>query len=1468
VSNVGANATSGAVTLSDALPAGLIATGLSGSGWTCTLASLTCTQSNSLAAGAAFPDITLTVNVSASAPATITNNVTVTGGGQSNSANDTGSDTVTIAQAPDVAIGVSHGAAFVQGQTGTYTLAVSNMGVGPTTAAVTVTDTLPAGLTATALSGTGWTCTLATLSCLRGDVLAGGASYPAITLTVAVSNTAPSSVTNTAAVAGGGEINTANDSASDVTPIGSAGGAPPVFVTEANFAVDRNVVGPNRADLSLNISGTNTLLIVAFHAEFDGGITTWSVTCNNVPGTMLVDTDGYVGGAGNQRFRIYYWVNPAPGAATITVQNAYQGDNELAVSAVLFANVAQTGSLGDVVLDVSTTPRTSETETVNTIASDLVVHVIADALTLRGTLSSGETSLSVANDGKHPIPGDGDASLWISDELGSFPTTTVGSSGWANGPAPAPRIINGVAIVLHSATPAPDTQAPSVPANLLVASVSSNQVGLTWNPSTDDVAVTGYRVFRNGLLVGTSAVTNFTDSGLQSSSTYMYTVAAIDAAGNISAVSLPAIATTLAADTNPPSVPLNLVSSNVTSNSATVSWSVSTDDVAVGGYRVMRNGSVVATTSQTSYNDLGLIPSTTYTYTVLAFDTSNNASLPSQGLNVTTGAGSSVVTFVQLKENRLTANSNSLSTGTFTSPIGAGHLMVVWIWYASSTRSVASVTDTLGNVYVKAVGPTTGTGGLAGQRQELWYAKNLVGGTTTAVSATFDATFNADKSITAHEYAGANQISPLDATSTVAVSGSNVSGTPVATTSPNELIFGATLFQGAGSPGSGFTQRSAIASNVSEDKMVTTAGSYASTFVNSSQAAIVQTATFRASSQPAAPPSGFAQMLALSQPDSSGGVTTSLDLSPGVSVLTPTLGQQFVVTGGSGAIVVWAVDGITGGDATRGTITPAGLYTPPGVAGTHAVTVTDGSQMASAAVYITTYGGTFTHHNDNFRTGQNLSETVLTPANVTPSTFGKLFSYALDGAALASPLYVAGVSIPGQGTRNVVYVATEHDSVYAFDADGTSATPLWQRSFLGPGVTTVPAIDTGDCCDIGPEIGITGTPVIDPSTNTLYVVARTKEGANDWVQRLHALDLGSGAEKFGGPVVIAASVPGNGDGASAGRIAFDPLRQNQRASLLLSGAVVYIGFGSHGDQQTSHHGWLLGYRASTLEQVMAFNASPNAGGAGIWQANGGPAADASGNIYVVTGDGVFDAHVGGRDFGDSVLKIAPGGMVADYFTPWNQGALNANGLDLGSAGPLLLPDQPGAHPHLMVTAGKNNTIYVVDRDAMGRYSGTTSDGQIVQSLVDVFPLGTPQPGNFSAAVYFNGTVYFGPVADSIHAFPLADGRLRTTALTRSSDVFRYPGAAMSISAAGTSHGILWAVQRNGDCGILSTCSGAAPGALKAYDAADLGRLLYSSDQMGLRDDLDVAAKFSVPLVANGKVFIGSMGQLIVYGLLP
>ena len=528
--------------------------------------------------------------------------------------------------------------------------------------------------------------------------------------------------------------------------------------------------------------------------------------------------------------------------------------------------------------------------------------------------------------------------------------------------------------------------------------------------------------------------------------------------------------------------------------------------------------------------------------------------------------------------------------------------------------------------------------------------------------------------------------------------------------------------------------------------------------------------------------------------------STSITVSPGTAVLTFTRTAQFTAQGPGSGGAAWSVDGVAGGNASVGTITAGGLYTPPNSVGTHTVTATSGSQTASATVYVSNDPGAFTYHNDTQRTGQDLNETVLSPANVKSASFGKRFSYPLDGLALASPLYVQNVNIPGQGLHNVVIAATEHDSVYAFDADGRSGAPLWHDNFTNPaaGVTTVPAADTGETGDIPNEIGITGTPVIDQATGTIYVVAKTKEvsgGTTTYVQRLHALDLNTGAEKFGGPVVIQASVPGSGNGSAGGTLPFNSLRQNQRTAGLLANGTVYFGFSSHGDQEP-FHGWVLGYNASTLQRVLVYNTTPNGDDGGVWMNGDGIATDSTGSLYLISGDGLMDANSGGSDYGDSFIRLSPNGTVQDYFSPSVQSTLDNGNLDLGSGGVLLLPDQGGAHPHEMVSAGKNGTVYLVDRDNMGGFHSASD--QIVQSLTNIFAnnLGL-EGGNFSSPVYWNGSVYFAPVAGAVQAFALSNGLLTSAPTSKTAQTYNGRGGTMAISANGSNNGILWTLQTGG-----------------------------------------------------------------------
>jgi hypothetical protein len=501
-----------------------------------------------------------------------------------------------------------------------------------------------------------------------------------------------------------------------------------------------------------------------------------------------------------------------------------------------------------------------------------------------------------------------------------------------------------------------------------------------------------------------------------------------------------------------------------------------------------------------------------------------------------------------------------------------------------------------------------------------------------------------------------------------------------------------------------------------------------------------------------------------------------------------------------------------------------------------------------------------TYHNDSARTGQNLNEAILTHGNVNSNTFGRLFYYAIDGQAYAQPLFVSNVAITNKGTHNVVFVATERGSVYALDADsnsGSNAVPLWQVNFTNPaaGVTTVPNADVISG-NVAPDICITGTPVIDAAAGTLYVEAKTKEvsgASTNYVHRLHALELSSGAEKFGGPVVIQATVNGTGDGNDgAGHVAFNGLRQMNRPGLLLLNGIVYIAYGSHGDNGP-YHGWIIGYDSQTLQRKAFLNTTANGGLGGIWQGGCGPAADTNGNIYCITGNGVFNSANG--SYGDSFLKIGTGGTnlaVADYFTPFNQQTLANQDLDLGSGATIVLPDAVGsvAHPHLMVGAGKEGKIYLLDRDNLGHFN-SLNDTQIVQTVMQQIN------ASFDTPAYFNNTLYYAAAGDALKAFGFSGGLLVTNPVSRSTNSFGFPGATPSISANGISNAIVWCLQSDG-------ADGGTHGILHAYNATNVALELYNSTQAGTRDDPGAAVKFSVPTVANGKVYVGATGRLSVY----
>jgi hypothetical protein len=493
-----------------------------------------------------------------------------------------------------------------------------------------------------------------------------------------------------------------------------------------------------------------------------------------------------------------------------------------------------------------------------------------------------------------------------------------------------------------------------------------------------------------------------------------------------------------------------------------------------------------------------------------------------------------------------------------------------------------------------------------------------------------------------------------------------------------------------------------------------------------------------------------------------------------------------------------------------------------------------------------------THHNDTARTGQNLSETSLTRAVVNTRQFGKLFTHPLDGMVVAQPLYVPKLQING-ASHNVVFVATLHDGIYAFDADnktGKNASPLWYTSFIDPPNVTTVSVQEQGCPNTGfTEVGIVGTPVIDPTTKTIYLVVKTLE-SGQYIHRLHALDITTGKEKLGGPVAIKASYDSDGK-----EVTFQNRHRMQRPALLLSSGVIYIAFGTAGcAQDPPSAAWMMAYSASNLKQVAVLDVGPTQKAIpGMWMAGDGPSVDSSGDVYVVTGEGVFDHNVGGLNYGDTLLKLSIGDglfSLVDYFTPYNQANLYARDIDLGSSGLVVLPNQKGPNPHLGIIAGKEGMIYLVNRDDLGQYN-SMSDHVVQEEPFDPNRNDEIDGG----ATYWNNLVYFGAVGQPVKAFSLISGVLSTGPVATTAAAY-YTESLFSISANGVKNGILWGVEtQNGRH------------ALDAFNATNLN-LLYSSTQNPTRDAIDPTTHFVVPTVANGKVYVGTSDNLAVFGLLP
>ena len=518
-----------------------------------------------------------------------------------------------------------------------------------------------------------------------------------------------------------------------------------------------------------------------------------------------------------------------------------------------------------------------------------------------------------------------------------------------------------------------------------------------------------------------------------------------------------------------------------------------------------------------------------------------------------------------------------------------------------------------------------------------------------------------------------------------------------------------------------------------------------------------------------------------------------------------------------------------------------------------------------------------TQHNDASRTGQNTTETILTTTNVNVNQFGKLFALPTDGQVYAQPLFVPSVTING-ATHNVVIVATEADSVYAFDADsntGTNSAPLWKASLVdsahgaGAGETPLNSSTTIGCADLQPQIGITSTPVIDPTSNTIYVEAKSTNGSN-YFHRLHALDLLTGNEKSPGPIHIAATVAGTGDGSTNGQLVFDSatmsLHQHARPGLLLMNGTIYVAFASHCDIGP-YHGWIFAYDEATFTRKSVYVTTPNGGLGGFWMSGAGVAADSAGNIYIASGNGDFDTtNVPARETGDTLLKLGTTNQILtllDYFTPQDQQTLDNNDTDLGSGGALLLPDQPGSFPHILVQTGKEGRIYVVNRDQLttgnSHYcSGCTNDSEIIEESSS-----GAVGGMFSMPAYWNNNIYFWGRGDVLKSIPITNGLPDFTHISSNSTSLGFPGATPSISSNGTAAGtaILWAINSS-QYGLPG------PAVLYAYDATNVSKELWNSAQAANnRDKAGNAVKFSTPTISNGKVYVGTSSEVDAYGLL-
>ncbi|HEX9345183.1 MAG TPA: fibronectin type III domain-containing protein [Candidatus Acidoferrum sp.] len=895
-------------------------------------------------------------------------------------------------------------------------------------------------------------------------------------------------------------------------------------------------------------------------------------------------------------------------------------------------------------------------------------------------------------------------------------------------------------------------------------------------------------------------------------------------------------------DTMPPSAPANLAVTSASSTQVNLSWTASTDNVGVTGYMVERcqgaacsNFVQISTPTGTTFNNMGLTASTSYSYRVRATDAASNLSAYSSTASAGTPAPPDTTpptAPTNLTGTAASASQINLAWTASTDNVGVTGYMVERCTGAGCSNFAQFAAPT---------GTTFNDTGLAATTSYSYRVRatdaagNLSPYSTIATVSTM---------------AGPDTIPPNAPTNLMVTAVSDTQINLVWTASTDNVgVTGYMVERCQGAACSNFVQISTPTATTFSDTGLTGTTSY----------------SYRVRATDAAGN--------LSSYSSTG--TASTATGPISVVITPvrggaTFSQSMNFTANlqndvSAAGVTWTASGGTFSSQGKTTAT----YVAPNAVGNATITATsiaDVTKSASANIGVTDLVGVTTYHNNPSRDGVNSHEFALTTANVKTSTFGKLFSCPVDGEVYAQPLWMPNLAIGG-GTHNVVFVATQNDSIYAFDADASPCHQYWQRSFLRAGVTAVPFADTGTD-DINKTIGITGTPVIDPATNILYAIVKTKEGTANYHQRLYAVNLADGKDKVTAvDITPAITVSGTGDTgdpsvgctSTPGNVPFCPLREGQRAGLALANGIVYVAWASHGDRPP-YHGWIMGFNASTIARVSTFNDSPNGREGGIWMSGGAPAFDSSNNIYVITGNGDFNSANG--DFGDSFLKLNSGLTLQDWFTPAVQGILDAQDLDLGSGGAVVLVDLPSSPvPHVLIGGGKGTNslgqIYVVNRDNMGHFNSSSDN------IVQQFPLGA---GIFSTAAYWQNTLYIAGVRQSLKAFTLnpSNSQFNPVATLQSVATFGFPGAPPSVSSAGTTNGIVWAMDTSNNG--TPTGTGNGPALLRAFDATNLAELWNSSQGSG--NAAGFAVKFCVPTVANGKVYIGTQTELDVYGLLP